>query len=259
MDLELSLADAPPAELRARYFQSLPEPQIHYLEKRVVAGRVVVIGPPDAPLGYAVVHDGALVEFHADEALLPRLSEAFYAAARFAGAACAEIKSFDTLALAAAAGRTVNVATIGVNATTWSDERFDPPAGLSVRHAEADDEPLMLAIGPGLFETPDEVRHHLQAREARIYALDGAPFGCGLVTPVRAGADAVDLGVGVLPAWRGHGLGEQIIRHLKLRCLQELRVRPTCGCAVENVASRRTLENAGFLTRHRVLQLRWDL
>jgi RimJ/RimL family protein N-acetyltransferase len=258
MDVELRLADAPPAELRARYLGSLPEPQIHYLEKRVAAGRAVVIGPPDAPLGYAAVHDGAVVEFHTGDALLPQLTEAFHAAAQLAGAACAEIKSFDALALAAAAGRPVNVAAIGVNATSWSDERFDPPAGFSVRLAEASDEPLMLAIGPGLFETPDEVRHHLQAREARIYALDGAAFGCGLVTPVRAGADPVDLGVGVLPAWRGGGLGEQIIRHLKVLCLRELGVRPTCGCAVENVASRRTLESAGFLTRHRVLQLRWD-
>jgi RimJ/RimL family protein N-acetyltransferase len=35
-------------------------------------------------------------------------------------------------------------------------------------------------------------------------------------------------------------------------------MRPVCGCAVENIGSRRTLERAGFLTRHRLLELVWD-
>jgi GNAT superfamily N-acetyltransferase len=256
MDLELSHAAAPPGDLRVRYLASLPEPQIHYVEKRVVAGRAVVIGPPTSPLAYAVVHDGAVVEFFADQAL-PGLSEAFFAAAAHGGASSAVMKSYDALALAAVSGRVATVAAIGINCTNWSDERFDPPTGFRARIAVAADDATMLAIGPGLFETADEVRQHLAAREARIYELDGAPIGCGLRTPVHRGADAFDLGVGVLPEWRGRGFGEHIVRDLKLNCLRELGVRPTCGCAVENIASRRTLENAGFLTEHRVLELRW--
>jgi RimJ/RimL family protein N-acetyltransferase len=137
------------------------------------------------------------------------------------------------------------------------DERFGPPPGFSARPAWPADRPVLAGVGPGLFESADEIDDYLGTGGAWVYELDRTPVGCGLMTPVRSGDDAMDLGVGVLPVWRGRGFGEQIIRHLKLECLRTRRGRPTCGCAVENVASRRTLEKAGFLTRHRVLELAW--
>jgi GNAT superfamily N-acetyltransferase len=251
--------DVPPPALRELYFRSLPEPQIHYLEQRVTSARVFGFGggAPEAA-GYVAVHDGAVVEFFAREGWLPNLSEVFHAAAARAGAASAVIKSYDALALAAVAGRPSRVATVGVNCTTWSDERFDPPAGFAPRHGTERDKDIVLAVGPGLFETPEEISSYLQAGQITVYERDGEPVGCGVLSPVRLGADVFDVGVGVLPAWRQRGFGEQIVRHLKAHCLRERRVRPVCGCAVENLASRRTLEKAGFLTRHRLLEFRWD-
>jgi RimJ/RimL family protein N-acetyltransferase len=198
-----------------------------------------------------------VVEFFVIPDLLPQLSWVFYAAAARLGATCAVVKSYDALAIAAAAARPIMVTTLGVNCTAWSDERHDPPAGFVARAARADDAELLLAIGPGVFETADEIGLHLAKSEIVVYEHDRTPVGCGVFTPVCSGAAAFDIGVGVLPAWRRKGYGEQIIRHLKRHCLSELGVRPTCGCAVENLASRRTLEKAGFLSQHRILELRW--
>jgi GNAT superfamily N-acetyltransferase len=259
MNFDVIPCDGPLPELRELYFRSLPEPQVHYLEQRVAAARAFhVLDPAGAVTGYAAIHDGSVVEFFALEALLPSLGEVFYAASARGGATSAVVKSYDALALVAATARPGRVAAVGVNCTTWSEERFDPPQGFTPRAGNASDADFLRAIGPGLFETPDEIPRHLDAGEITVYELDGKPAGCGVLTPVRDGADVFDIGVGVLPLWRRKGLGEHIVRHLKMRCLRELHVRPVCGCAVENIASRRTLEKAGFLTRHRLLEIRWE-
>ncbi len=258
MKLDFVPCDSPPPQLRDLYFRTLPEPQIHYLEQRVGASRVFRFGgvAPETA-GYAAIHDGAVVEFFAGDNWLPRLSEAFCAAAAQGGATSAVVKSYDALALVAATGREAQVMTIGVNFTTWSDERFDPPAGFVPRVGNAGDQDLVIAIGPGLFEAPEEIQGYLDAGKIIVYELDGEPTGCGVLSPVRQGSDAFDIGVGVLPAWRGEGLGGKNVRHLKVHCLHELKVRPTCGCAVENIASRRTLEKAAFLSKHRLLEFTW--
>ncbi|MGH6987764.1 MAG: GNAT family N-acetyltransferase [Caulobacteraceae bacterium] len=259
MKLNLVACEAPPADLRELYFLALGEPQVHYLEKRVAAARAFRFGGAEPENGgYLAVHDGAVVEFFAGAGWLPRFSEAFHAAAAQAGAASAIVKSYDAQALVAVAGRPTRVASIGVNCTAWSDERYDPPPGFDSRAGAVGDRDLIAAIGPGLFETPEEMMSDLEAGRIRVFELDGEAVGCGVLSPVREGADAYDLGVGVLPAWRRKGVGEQIVRRLKIDCLRQLGVRPTCGCAVENLASRRTLEKAGFLTRHRLLEFRWE-
>ncbi|MGH7022196.1 MAG: GNAT family N-acetyltransferase [Caulobacteraceae bacterium] len=258
MGFEIVPADGPPRDLRERYFETLGEPQVHYLEQRVARARAFVFGPAASPVGYQAIHDGAVVEFFVVDAALPSLSELFYAAAEQGGATCAVVKSYDPLALAAAAGRPTRATTIGVNCTTWTDERFEPPNGFAARPGRADDLAVLRAIGPGLWERPDEMSSDLQAGRITIYEQDGAPVGCGVLSPVREGADALDIGVGVLPDWRRKGVGEQIVRHLKVVSLRERHMRPVCGCAVENIGSRRTLERAGFLTRHRLLELSWQ-
>ncbi len=260
MDIEITEAPRPPLRLREAYFRSLGgEPQIHHQERSVSVARTFLLGPASAPFGYLAAHDGAVVEFSANDDSLPDLGELFYAAATHAGATSAVVKSYDTLALVAVASRPFQAATIGVNCTAWSDERYDPPRGFAARPGRPGDQSILVDIGPGLFGAPDEAAQDLAGGRITIYEMDGAPVGCGILSPVREGADAFDLGVGILPQWRRNGLGEQIVRHLKQVCLRELDVRPVCGCAFENIASRRTLERAGFLTRHRLLELRWAL
>jgi GNAT superfamily N-acetyltransferase len=236
----------PPDDLRERYFASLGEPQVHYLEQRVSRASVLVLRLDLSPVGYLAVEDGSVVEFFVLNVALPSLGELFHAAAEQGRATSAVIKSYDPLALAAATSRPARVTAVGINCTTWSDVRFDPPAGFAPRPGRADDLAILQGVGPGLYERPGEIEHDLRAGRITIYEQDGAPVGCGVLSPIREGADALDLGVGVLPAWRRKGVGEQIVRHQKLACLTERRMRPVCGCAVDNLGSRRTLERAGF-------------
>jgi hypothetical protein len=105
MKVDIVPCDSPPPELRELYFGRLAEPQIHHLERLVAAARAFqFVGPAGASAGYAAIHDGAVVEFFATDALLPNLSELFYAAAALGGASSAVVKSYDALALVAAPG-----------------------------------------------------------------------------------------------------------------------------------------------------------
>lgn len=56
----------------------------------------------------------------------------------------------------------------------------------------------------------------------------------------------------VHPEHRHHGYATFILRSLKRRCL-DLGMRPTAGCALENVASSRALTRAGFISQHALL------
>lgn len=258
MGFEIVPGDRLPPGLRERYFATLSEPQVHYLEQRVGQARVLVLSLDLSPVGYLAIDGDSVVEFFALDAALPSLSEVFFAAAEQGGATSAVIKSYDPLALAAATGRPTRVMTIGVNCTTWSDERFEPPPGFVARSGNSNDLPVLKGVGPGLYERPSAMAYDLQAGRITIYEQDGVPVGCGVISPIREGSDTLDIGVGVLPAWRRRGVGEQIVRHLKILCLREHRMRPVCGCAADNIGSRRTLERAGFLASHRLLEFSWD-
>src|SRR5690348_7962567 len=181
MRLDIKPCERPPLALRSAYFASLSDPQIHYVEKRVAAAAVFSIGPADASVGYMAIDAGAVVEFYVKDALLPQLSEVFYEAARHGGATSAVLKSYDQLAIAAVSGRPTEMITLGVNATRWSDERFEPPPGFRHRLAASGDAGVLLGVGSGLFETQDELQDDLQAGRVILYELDGAPIGCGVL------------------------------------------------------------------------------
>jgi GNAT superfamily N-acetyltransferase len=66
---------------------------------------------------------------------------------------------------------------------------------------------------------------------------------------VIPGRDAVDVGMVVAKPFRRQGFGAYIIRHAKAHVLTR-GLRPVCGCAFENRASRKTLERAGFVCSH---------
>jgi predicted GNAT family acetyltransferase len=67
------------------------------------------------------------------------------------------------------------------------------------------------------------------------------------------GRDDLDIGMVVDPRRRRRGHGAYIVAHLKAHCLAK-GWRPICCCAVDNPASQRTLERAGFASRDRLVE-----
>ena len=61
-----------------------------------------------------------------------------------------------------------------------------------------------------------------------------------------------DLGMIVDPEYRNRGVGRYVLTLLKSKCYQRKRI-PICSTETDNFASRKAIENAGFISRHRLL------
>ena len=98
------------------------------------------------------------------------------------------------------------------------------------------------------------VAAHRRRDSRLVYVEDeaGRLVGCGYLIRVRPDRDWRDLGMWVPSALRRRGYARRILADLKDWCLRE-GWRPCCGCAADNVASRRALEANGFVSRHAVL------
>jgi GNAT superfamily N-acetyltransferase len=64
----------------------------------------------------------------------------------------------------------------------------------------------------------------------------------------------VDLGVITMRSHRGRGLAQQVLLRLKALCYQR-RLEPICSTTAENTPARRAIAGAGFVSRHRLLEV----
>ena len=66
-----------------------------------------------------------------------------------------------------------------------------------------------------------------------------------------------DLGMITNKKHRRQGIGSYILARLKEYCYGRA-VEPICSCAAENLPSRKTIEKAGFITQHRLLDIQFS-
>ena len=257
MRFAFSNAECRPSALREAHLDSLPEPQIHHMERLASSAQIVLIVSHGETVGYVGVNKECVVEFYLTDAALPWRSDAFYAAAEHTGARSALVKSFDALTLSTIAEREVKARVVGVNFMTFDESTFVPRPEITARSAERSDASSVREIAADLYEDAAEIDHHIAARELLMFESGATLVGCGFVTRIRPNRNAFDIGMAVAPGFRRRGIGEYIVRHLRRHCVTTLDGRPIAGCAMENIASRRTLEKSGFISHHSLMELSW--
>lgn len=137
-----------------------------------------------------------------------------------------------------------------------ADPMFQEDARIHIRAATRDDVANLLRLGADFFDGPAEIEDYIRSDGLMIHETrEGVALGAGVMKRVVANRDDVDVGMVVHPEHRQRGHGAYIIAHLKSQCLAR-GSRPICGCSVDNVASQRTLERAGFASRHRLVEFR---
>ncbi len=124
---------------------------------------------------------------------------------------------------------------------------------LRLRVATSGDTPFIMPHREGVFDTDDECREWIDRGYVSVLEREGVFLGIGLISPVWPTRLERDVGVMVHPDHRGHGYASHILRVLKRRCLDQ-GLRPTAGCAVDNVASQRALNRAGFGSQFSLLK-----
>ena len=242
-------------DLRNQYLDKLLEAQELYLELRIRNSRVFVIKSHNQPAGYFLIEDDAtLLEYHVTQdnldradILLGKITETF----SIQKVLC---KSFDHTLLSCCVGFQKNVKAIGVLFREQKEKAAHPiPGALTVRLATARDTQKIIGINEEIFERDEEVREYIRKEQIFLFEKDKEIIGFGIFAWVVEGRQEFDIGMLVDRKYRRQGYGEFIIRYLVNHC-QKNGWHAICGCAIENIGSRRCLENAGFISRYRLLE-----
>lgn len=251
MNLRVRRAASPPPDtLRRRRLAALSEPQELYLEGRVAAASTWLIERGGELAGYAVVEDsGTLLELFCEGDAGPVVQE-LVAAAHVTGSLC---HSFDQRMIALVAPAFRESRPIGILFRSIADRTHQSRHDASVRPAHAADVRAIAGIDDDFFTDEEEIGRYLEI--GGLFVLEssaGAVMGCGVAEPAIPGSSAVDIGMMVGPAFRRRGYGRFIVSYLKADLLSR-GLRPVCGCAIDNIASRKSIEAAGFVADHRLL------
>lgn len=238
-------------ELRESYFDSLRYPQELHCEWLVAKGTSYCIEADGENIGYFICSDdNQLVEFYlldkelsGKEEIFGRLLEEFQIKSAFC-------KSFDDLFMSCCFAFYRSARIGGWLFRFYNDEIVMPLAeGVIVRKAKEIDIPLLLTHDSDLYESPEELNYTVSNRMILMYEKEGVLLGCGYLIRVLPEKEIFDVGMWVNPAFRHQGFATMIISHLKETCFKA-GYTPIAGCAADNVASRKTLERCGFMTKH---------
>ena len=121
---------------------------------------------------------------------------------------------------------------------------------ISFRFAKKEDFNSLSEIGGDFFYNLEE---HIRKEEVFIFYSDNELLGAGTCKKIFNSLNYYDIGMVVAEKHRNKGIGTFIIIKLKEYCYNSDKI-PVCGCWYPNYASKKTLEKAGFITKHRVIR-----
>lgn len=247
-----SLADV--ASLRAARLASLTALPELYVELNVRRSDVYAIEQEDV-VGYLTLQDGTLTELFVVPEHRTYADAVLAAATGSLGLTRAWASTFDPLALAACTAKPRAYEVLGLSFRSLAPTALPTPDPLpSERLAtHADVDRVGEASHPEVFDSPEEIATWVGNEWVTLFEIESSLAGFGLCTPAGPYTPACDVGVRVCPPHQRRGLGAWIIQRMAERARSQGLV-PTAGCAVGNAVSRRTLERAGFVAEHRLLQ-----
>lgn len=236
----------PSLQLRQQYLESLDEPQEFFLEELVRTGQVWTNGKGS----YGITIGNRLVEFFSPdpERATTRLRH-LHDQTNFSTAL---VKSYDRTFMGSCQelGWTGSVGGFLFRNRKTRTQTAVPNADL--RAATLSDVDALWGINDGFFESPEEIAALADTHKLWTVRVDGEIAGCGVSNRFMENSDAVDIGMMVAPGFRRRGLGAHIVSEMADRA-EDAGLRPICGCGASNVASKTTLEKAGFVSEHQMM------
>ena len=247
MSAFLRVADLP-LTLRSRYLASLPEPQEWFLEELVRSGEVW-----ESPgKGYAIFHGSNLVEFYAIDGVEAHFHLSCLIRQRpFRKVLC---KSFDRQLIDAATTLGWALVETGFLFRKRNPVVLKKIDTFRLDRARSIDLPDVWITGRDFYDSKDEVEHLFRSNGLWIAFNKGQLVGSGAMIPIDGSGDVVDIGMVTRRNQRNRGFASLIVSELANFLESEGR-RPVCGCAESNLASKAALENAGFVSEHRLVQI----
>lgn len=243
-------------QYRADYLNSLPEFQELYLELMIDQSDCYLLQADGNDIGYTIINNGnILIEFFLFDKYISGSIEIFRQVINELSVTEIYCKSFDSLLLSNCLMCTFPYSVIGVLYRDYVEPEVISDSGIRMIKSDLSSARLFKQQDDSikeLFETNDQLTRFITEENVFEFYKNDEFVGCGMVIITNRGWNYCDLGVWVKPSSRGNKIGSQIILHLREYAIEN-NLKPSCGCAVENIASQKTIEKSGYVSRHKLI------
>jgi len=245
--------------IRSEYLNSIPEFQELYIELMIDESDCYLLQSDGSDIGYAIINtNDILIEFYVIDKYLSGSYEIFRQLVMDLSVTEIYCKSFDSLLLSNCVLCSFPYSVIGVLYRDYVEPGLIPDRGITMIKSDLSSAGLFKQQDDSikeLFETDDQLTRFITKENVFEFSRNDEFVGCGMVIRTNPDWNYCDLGVWVKPSSRGHKIGSQIILRLREFAIEN-NWKPSCGCAVENIASQRTIERAGFVSRHKLIRFK---
>jgi len=242
------------APLRKLYLDSLPEAQELYLEMLIDKAACYIVQIDAKPAGYFFLGpNAALFEYFIVPEYINRVDRIFQEIVRAFNVQTALCKSFDQTLLSCCIAVQKSVKAIGIHFRERREKPLPLNPAVQIRFAVPEDEHKIALMNEEVFEEDEQIGDYIKTQRLLVFTLHDAILGFGIFSRVIPGRPEFDIGMLVDKPYRNQGYGSYIIHYLAEYCGNN-GWRGICGCAIDNIASRKSLEKAGFIARYRLLE-----
>ena len=241
--------------IRENYFKTIQLSQELFIEWIVTKGKYYKIIQDREIIGYVIIsEENILVEFHVIVEYVAKKEEIFLQVLNQFSIKKAYCKSFDSLLLTCCLTYSKSSGIIGTIFREYTNTTScDWDNSLFVRIAEEKEIPFLLTFDSELYESPEELDYMVRNKMVYLFEKGEQLIGCGYLIKILPDKNFYDIGMWTNPDFREQGYATKIIAYLKKYCFQNNYI-PVCGCAVDNIASRKVLERNGFISRHCIVE-----
>ena len=245
-------------ELREAYMKGLPYAQDLNIEENIWISEYDRILVNHRLAGYACIDAGkTLWEFYLIDTALTYAQDIFYYLINRNYIAAAECKTYDHLLLSLCMDyqKKAEGSAYLYRDYIECDIAFEGQNQVIMRLATDQDYDMLskidiIAEGIEFFY---DLKKEISKGEVFIFLLENQLLGAGTCKEVWKGMPYRELGMVVDEKHRKKGLGTFILVKMREYCVHN-NLLPVCGCYYYHSSSKKTLEKAGFISKHRVIR-----
>ncbi len=239
---------------RNQYLDGLIEPQELFLELLCrKAGKYLITINKESAGYFMIAENNLLVEYYIIKKFIDGIDVIFSKIINNFSIERAYCKSFDHEMMSCCLGIQKSVKVIGALFRERRQLNNLSIDELKTRFADMNDFKHISQINEEVFEDNDEIKTTIANQSMIIFEYENETAGFGIFQRNIEERPEFDIGMLVDKKFRGRGYGKYIINFMAEHCINN-GWRPTCGCTIENIASRKSLESAGFIAKYRMIE-----
>jgi predicted acetyltransferase len=242
---------------RTDYLNSLPEFQELFIEMMIKESDFYLLQTDNLNVGYAIKNnDGVLLEFYVENKYVSISNDFFRQLATELSITEIYCKSFDFLLLNNCLLNSFPYKVIGVLYRDYVEPLVVEDTEIMMQKSDLSSVKFLLSQDNSievLFETEQQLTEYINSENVFEFYANEEFIGCGMVLRTNPDWNFCDLGVWVNPLKRGNKIGSQIILKLREFAIKN-GMKPSCGCDIENIASQKTIERSGYVSKYKLIE-----